>query len=335
MRVTLNTNQYNTQQSTNNQNKKNNTSFKGHTEGAVKIIETKPYYSHYSPNTYIAGYKLQDRATPNYKGAYPNKYTKVYVADPFEIISEDKYKTHDFTVRNDLRLSDIKNSYKNGYQNFAKNAYDEINYLQYLYTPETTNKNIENNKLRIQALRERADFNQNDKYVNEFYQKKIDKTTQDIQNDTIKLSNHNKQIDTAKKRYDLLLEMDTIGPKYHHANRLTLRYTTLHNYETPEQAITGEYANASEVFKTHKDKKSEYKQNLANEQDLKKQNEIKAQYRAYKANAIRKISEIRKKIQLAKEFQGEKQKLPAFEKALEECMKKIEVFYKANYPTWL
>ena len=113
---------------------------------------------------------VPEGATPNYYGARPEWNTKIYVAAPFEIIPEEAYRTHDFTVRTDLRFSDIKrvvfsdnypeesmNSYERrkvlmNPKGFVRNAEEENEFLS-----DFINKTAENNKNELENLNKSID----------------------------------------------------------------------------------------------------------------------------------------------------------------------------------
>ena len=133
--------------------------FKGRTEG--------PYNA-----SSCGGYNpaVPEGATPNYYGAHPQWNTKIYVAAPFEIVPEEAYRTHDYTVRTDLRFSDIKrvamtdrypdenmNSYERtkvfmNPKGFVKNAEEENEFLD-----DFIKKTADNNKSDLENLNKSID----------------------------------------------------------------------------------------------------------------------------------------------------------------------------------
>lgn len=330
MNITLNKNQY---KLNNHNNKQKSTTFTGHTESAIPIYKQKFQYSHYGANYDIVGYTLQEGATPNYPGAYPNEHTKVYVADPYEIIPEEAYKTHDFTKRNDLRLSDIKNRYKNGYQNFANNAYMEELFLKQISWD--VDKKVKRQSFLSNAFEERVEFSNK-------YQNRLESAQKNLENEQTRKQILDEQIKNAGERYNLLKDLDDKGPKYSETRNKIYSYNQYYSADTNEE-ISKLYDKAGGLFKVHKQNKIKHYRSISKaasgnktpEQKIEVVEHIEYYYKKYKESMLSKIQYIREQIKDIKEVQNAQKELPILEKALEECMKKVEILYKTKYPNWL
>ena len=337
----------------NYRNNKSKINFKGYTLSS--------YRAHYDDNEIRKdSWAVPKNATPNYPGAYPNAHTKIYKADPFEIIPEEVYKTHDYTIRDDLRLSQIKKDYKNGYNNFAKNAWDE---KEFLTSKLKENEPLfEKTKKLNNGYEKRLLFVKDDLTKQKLYDRKnINKNKLDYHaNQKNALTN---ALKNANERFDLLKELDDMaGVKnsiIDEKNKTLYYIYDINKYSKEYDSLI------KNKFKWGASVKSSYKKNLEKSdkrindainqgktgEDLKKiiDKEIQSKQieRKYfvecRRDAAISIISFRKhlvqgKIDLPKLEEKLKvltEKISKIDIELDKIMAKIEKFYKAKYPNWL
>jgi len=331
------------------QNKKKDIAFKGYTTGPVPIEKYHPGYTGW---TEILGYTVPDGAVPNYPGAYPNKDTKVYHAAPFEIIPDKVYKETDYVHRNDLRLSDVKNNYRHGYQNFARNAYDEQNFLRDLRYD--LQRPYEEHKNRVEHFKERQEYTQSDE-IKAKYQARIDENTLKMNEYAEKKKPLDDLIENANERFNLLKEVDdTMGEK----RRLEYELYYYDNYDVKEnpRKINRLYQEADEIFADRKEKRNLFNENMRdfntladskhgqelglNAQTLAETKQVHIEsYTRYVNGVKEEIQKRRQEIArlraIPAEMEGKRAKIAELEEKVQTCLKKLEVLYKTKYPHWL
>ena len=317
--------------------------FKGYTTGPDEIW-TSTGYSTVGPGGYVSGYKVPKNATPNYPGAYPNKYTKIYKADPFEIIPEEVYKTHDYTIRDDLRLSQIQKDYKNGYKNFASNAENEKNFLAY-----NANKHREQSQYHqrlVDGYKKRMDFADKDS-IKQKYSVKITDNEKKLAEANQKLNGYIEPLKNAEERFKLLKALDDkvgeIGAAYQEISSTGRKIMSCKNPTTEKDEIE---KNLQEI------KKLQYKQanavkNAGNDLPKFEAEEEKAAIKARYDVQINRIKEniknLNKKIadgkaeipNLIKKCDALREKIAQCYKELDVCMANVEKLYRTKYPNWL
>lgn len=330
----------------NYQNKNSKTNFKGHTIPPIEIW-TSTGYSLSGPGGYVSGYKVPKEATPNYPGAYPNKHTKIYKAAPFEIISDETYKTHDYTIRDDLRLSQIKKDYKKGYMNFASNAWNEKEFINNKHNEAITK--IEENKYYIDEYQKRKDFTSKET-LKQKYTDKINKHQEGLTYHTNQEKILSSTLKTTQERFELLKALDDKMGEIHNTNK-----TIIKTYEDIEQNKnhTSAKKNIQRYIEEAKNIKATQAKAIKDVEkqfpvwDVYKISDEKAAVRAKYDNQLARIknaiTNTCKKIaqgkadipKLLKKCENLKQQIPNLYKELDNCMANVEKLYKAKYPHWL
>ena len=343
----------------NNIKSNNSINFKGYTIKPSPIVINHGYNPSMT-DLDIAGYTVPANATPNYSGAYPNKDTKIYKAAPFEIIPEEIYKTHDYTLRDDLRLSQIKENYNKGYQNFAKNAYDEQQFLD--SNRRKINDKIEHNKYYIDEYNKRLEYAKNDVTKGKL-NKKIDSIKVELSNNQQQAEIYTKTLENANERFNLLKKVDDLVGKrsslYYSKADISEKIMQInHSPKADSKIIQDGFAQGHVAKNKYKNyiKESNLKINKAIEKgvspsELKKlyENELaykqrlKQSYSDYRKEILLPVKEARKSIykheillpQLEEKIKQITKQISQMDIDLDKLMAKIEKLYKAKYPNWL
>lgn len=343
----------------NNIKSNNSINFKGYTIKPSPIVINHGYNPSMT-DLDIAGYTVPANATPNYPGAYPNKDTKIYKAAPFEIIPEEVYKTHDYTLRDDLRLSQIKENYNKGYQNFAKNAYDEKHFLD--ANRMEVNHKIEHNKYFIDEYSKRLEYAKNDDAKNKL-NKKIDNVKVELRNNQQQAEIYTKTLENANERFNLLNEMDhlagdrgnLLSEKFNASQKIQMiHYSSKADPKIIQDGFTQGHI-AKNEYKNHI-KESDSKINKAiekgvssselkkmYEEELEYKQQLRKSYIRYRNEIASSIKAARKSIyehdilkpQLEEKIKQITKKVAQMDIDLDKLMAKIEKFYKSKYPNWL
>ncbi len=325
---------------------KNQINFKGYTIGPDEIW-TSTGYSTSGPGGYVSGYKVPKNATPNYPGAYPNKYTKIYKAAPFEIIPEEIYKTHDYTIRDDLRLSQIQKDYKNGYNNFASNAVNEQKFLE--YHTNKYKKQSEEHKRLIDGYKKRMEFTTNDS-VKQKYAIRLQKREKGFTESNKQMEGYKVPLQNAKERFKVLKALDDkIGEIHKSYSEEQYEQKKLMDYRNPFTEET----QIKEKLKKIKELEYEQSQAVKNAgNDLKpfQFEQIEEEKAAVRARYDVKINRLKEGIKnLNQQIADGKAEIPniikkcgiirerisQLYKELDNCMANVEKLYKAKYPNWL
>ena len=293
--------------------------------------------------------------------AYYAKEVSVYIASPFEIVSEENLKNNNYLQRNDLYLNQIKKDYRNGYFNFASNATEEINFLTILRND--TQKRYDRNKELITRYNERKDTeNFSNEGAREKYNERKTKNETLAKQEKQQLDNLDKQIDIAKERHELLLTLDKIGGR---KNDL-MRYEgyVKGNISNEKSSIRGHKERIAEIVTEFKetrrlyDKKIDRINRTANHEPnpdtkalqerikVRRDERIKLLNEEFKA----KKAELARKIQIEKDaikecenriagynerLQGMYKDFAELDRQLDEAFAKVDAFYRKNYPDWL
>lgn len=347
--------------SNNYRNNLSKINFKGVTQGPIPVMRFVSYSTTLGGGACLDHYEVPPNATPNYPGAYPNKDTKIYRADPFEIIPEEIYKTHDYTIRDDLRLSQIKKDYRDGDKYFAKNAENEKGFLTYK-RDEAVNKINEHNYY-LDRYNTRLKYAQNE-IAKEKYQKKINMHSENLKQETNQKNILNQTLENANARYKLLKEMDDCNSEFSNATSCLANFKQISHCNYSERNPY-EDASIKNIFNEGHKIKQDYKMSMKNSdkrlnqivsknlpfeekqkallQELEYKKNLHQTYietRRKLADSVKKtikyinygnseISEYKNKIKIMED------KITQIIKERESIMAKIEKLYKSKYPNWL
>lgn len=360
MQLITNFNGYNNNSNLQQQKKKEGQlNFKGYTLKPRPIVVNHGYNPS-STSPHIVGYEVPQNATPNYPGAYPNKDTKIYKASPFEIISEATYKKHDYTIRNDLKFSDIKNSYDYGYQNYAENAYLEKNFLSDLLIK--SGEKIKEHNYYIDEYNKRLDFTKSDVAKSKFTSK-INNVTDKLKQEENQKQILSKTLDNANERFSLLNTFDHMIDD--RGNMLSKKSSALlkimeigHTQNGDMEVIESNFKKGHEYKQKYKKyiKESDNKVNKAISQgvsgkELQKifdeevayKQSLNKQYTRAREGLLKTVMEERRLIQnhtviapkLKENIKQLTEQIAQINIKIEKMLAKIEKFYKAKYPNWL
>ena len=279
------------------QNKPN---FKGHT------VDAKPVWDRYvheyagNPDRYV----IPEGAVPNYPGAYPNKHTKIYIADPFEIVPDEVYKTHDYTVRQDLRLSDIQRQYKDGYKNFAHNAYLEKKFLTEILEEVKTDEEIYSDKVnRYRAIKELSD----NKIADDKIDKILDEKEPILNGKVSRTKLVRDTLDNSNERFELLKEIDDTAGALGERNRILWEYSQLKQSvgekadyisrtQKQHQVIKKEHLNNIKELKTLASMDCLETMNIDRSKIIADMNKKISDYKTYYSKTLKRVLENRKKL---------------------------------------
>ncbi len=293
--------------------------------------------------------------------AYYAKDATVYIASPFEIVSEENLNNHNYLQRNDLFLNQIKKDYRNGYFNFASNATEEINFLTVLR--DDAKKRYDRNKELITRYDERKDTENfaNDE-AREKYNERKTKNEVLAKQEKQQIDSLNKQIETAKERYELLLPLDKIGGDKNYLMRMeSYVKNDISNEKYSIKRHKENIAGIVEEFKETRrlyDKKIDRINRTANHEPNPDTKKLQERVKIRRDERIKILNEEfkAKKAELARQIQMEKgaikecerkidgyndrlqsmyKEFAELDRQLDAAYSKVDAFYRKNYPDWL
>lgn len=295
------------------------------------------------------GYEVPMYATPNYEGAVVNANTKIYKAAPYEIISEEIYKNHDYTLRQDLRLSQIQETYNNhnqywlyDFKRFVQNAREENAFLGEHIS--NTQKEISEHQELVDGLNERVEYAEKDS-VKSRYGQELQKESDIIAYNQGIISQAQEAKKNAEERQLLFEEADTILDEERSIReKLSNRHDDIYGSEEEYTQKLDKMVEEGKAEKSNFNKKLEGISKLSesgfDEESIEQLKQAEyARYLEKKQKISREIEAIKQTISkitgLKEETASLHSRLEVLEKNLAECMKKIEILYKTKYFHWL
>ena len=141
-----------------------------------------------------------------------------YVADPGEKdedISQEDIELTICTIHTEMPLSWIRNNYRNGYKNFANNAYREMNFFGKKIKSENDKVDIlYANKEKFKNIHERYKLKISDSFEEKILSKipeRLERYNEVINKEKAKIAEIQKQKEISDKRFELLCELDKLG----------------------------------------------------------------------------------------------------------------------------
>ena len=172
-------------------------------------------------NSYPTGYRIEEKDYTEDEEWYHRSRWKepirVYIASPNETITEEIKRKHTHIQTNNLLLSQIRNDYKNGYNNFGKNGYKEIEHFEGLRDHcqkivEKNTKEIEDTKQKLSQAKKNPLAPGLMKKLEYKYTTRIDMLENEIVHCNEVINDCNQKLPISYKRFEVLKGIDdTVG----------------------------------------------------------------------------------------------------------------------------